>query len=60
MHKDFKIKKDNIHRLMFIAIMVAVKWHDNVDFKNSFYSKISGINNKEINYMEVLFLETID
>lgn len=32
--------------------MIAIKWHDDIYYKNDFYAKLGGISAKDINLLE--------
>lgn len=45
---------------MFVtALLIAVKYCDDDSFKNSYYATIAGIENKELNMLELEFLSMI-
>ena len=46
----------NIHRLLFISILVAIKFFEDKYFTNIFYSKICGIKTEILNKMEYQFV----
>lgn len=50
----------NVHRLLFIAVMVAVKFHDDVYYSNAYYSKVGGLSLKEVNALEAKFITLLD
>ena len=47
----------NIHRLLFAAILIAIKYNEDSFYDNKYYSKIAGVQNSELNEMEYTFLE---
>ena len=49
----------NVHRLLFISILIAIKYNEDLVFELDCYSKISGMTKKEINKLEHEFLELI-
>lgn len=49
----------NVHRLVLIALMTATKFFDDVYFSNSFYARVGGLSNKEINVLEGYFLRIL-
>jgi hypothetical protein len=53
------IDSQTVHRLFYIALLVACKYHDDTSYKNSFYSIIAGVTLKELNIMEIDFLYAI-
>jgi len=50
----------NVHRLLFFAMIVATKSHDDEYYKNSYYAKVGGMPLAEVNALEVKFLKTLD
>jgi hypothetical protein len=46
----------NVHRLLFISILISIKMNSDKIYKNIYYSKISGINPKELCLMEYEFI----
>lgn len=53
----FKILK---LRFLIIAIVLAIKYHDDDIFKNEYYARVGGITMEELNKMEKEFLELLD
>ncbi len=47
----------NVHRLLITSVMVAAKIRDDQYYSNEFYASIGGVSLKELNELEVLFLE---
>ena len=58
--KGIILTKYNIHRLLFTAILIAIKYNEDIIYDNVFYSKIAGVTIKELLVLENTFLETID
>jgi hypothetical protein len=50
----------NIHRLLFGAILVSVKYSEDSYYDNKFYSEIAGVKLKELKLIEYNFLELND
>lgn len=50
----------SVHRLAFLAFMVAAKLHDDVSYSNRYYAKVGGLPLKEVNSMELDFLKLLD
>ena len=46
----------NVHRLLFISILISIKMNSDKIYKNIYYSKISGINPKDLCLMEYEFI----
>ena len=49
----------NIHRLLFISILISIKYNEDLVFELDCYSKIAGISKKEIKKLEYEFLTLI-
>jgi len=56
----FIIQSKNIHKLMLTAIVLASKFLDDRKHKNEYYAKHGDVSLKEINKLEVDFLETLE
>jgi len=52
----FKINSFTIHRLLLTCIMCYGKYQDDSYYNNFFFSKVGGINLKELNRLEVEFI----
>jgi hypothetical protein len=50
----------NIHRLLFGAILISVKYNEDSYYDNKFYSEIAGVKLKELKLIEYNFLELND
>lgn len=50
----------NVHRLLMIAVMVAVKFHDDVYYSNAYYAKVGGLPLKEVNLLEARLIALLD
>ena len=58
--KGIVLTKYNIHRLLFTAILISIKYNEDVIYDNSFFSKIGGITLHELVVLENEFLKIID
>ena len=56
---DLMVTYYNIHRLLFGAILVAIKFNEDKNYENSFYAEIAGVKPKELKLIELEFLELI-
>lgn len=45
---------------MATALVIAIKYFDDSYYENVYYSKLAGISNKELNGLEIEFLNLID
>ena len=57
---NITLTKFNIHRILFAAILIAVKYNEDSFYENSYYAQIAGIKNKELKVIEYTFLELND
>lgn len=49
-----------MYRLLLVAAITAAKFYDDEVRDNSHYARVGGISNRELNELELLFLEYID
>ena len=54
------INEFNIHRIFFTAVLVAIKYNEDIIFNNDYYSKVAGVKLNEINKMELEFISLLD
>ena len=45
----------NIHRILFAAILLAIKFNEDQFFENNYYADIAGIKVRELNFIEFHF-----
>ena len=50
------INEFNIHRIFFTAVLVSIKYNEDIIFNNDYYSKVAGVKLNEINKMELEFI----
>lgn len=50
----------NIHRILFTAVSLAIKYNEDLFYDNKYYSDIAGVDIKELKLMEYSFLELTD
>jgi len=55
----FVITLLNTHRLLMISLVLAVKFHDDACFTNTYYASAAGIDTEELNQLERRFLSLI-
>ncbi len=58
--KGYAINSHNIHRILFTAITIALKFNEDDNYKNVQYAQIGGISLSDLNLYEIKFLELID
>ena len=47
----------NIHRIIFAAILISIKYNEDNFFDNKYYSEIAGIKLNELNLLEYTFMK---
>ncbi|XP_038875511.1 cyclin-U2-1 [Benincasa hispida] len=53
---SFRITLRNVHRLLITTVMVASKYVEDMNYRNSYYARVGGLTTKEMNQLEVDFL----
>ena len=56
----FRLSNKNIHRVLFISILISIKFFDYVYADNYFYSKVGGMPLSEINQLELELLRLLN
>ncbi|XP_075644076.1 cyclin-U2-2-like [Castanea sativa] len=52
----FRINATNVHRLLVTTIMVASKYVEDMNYRNSYFARVGGLTTEELNTMELEFL----
>ncbi|GMI99084.1 cyclin p3;1 [Hibiscus trionum] len=52
----FRISPWNVHRLLITTMMVASKYVEDMNYRNSYFARVGGLRTKELNKMEVELL----
>ncbi|MED6198138.1 Cyclin-U2-1 [Stylosanthes scabra] len=52
----FRINARNVHRLLITTIMMASKYVEDMNYRNSYFARVGGLTTKELNKLEVEFL----
>ncbi|KAJ0961972.1 hypothetical protein J5N97_029800 [Dioscorea zingiberensis] len=52
----FRISSANVHRLLITAIMVASKFLEDLNYRNSYFAEVGGLSTEEMNSLEIDFL----
>ncbi|CAA7029539.1 unnamed protein product [Microthlaspi erraticum] len=52
----FRISLNNVHRLLITTIMVASKYVEDLNYRNSYYAKVGGLQTEDLNTLELEFL----
>ena len=53
------LSENNIHRILFMSILTAIKYNEDLYYDNEYYAKIAGISAKELQKMELEYLKLI-
>ncbi|CAM8985779.1 unnamed protein product [Rhodiola kirilowii] len=56
----FRISAWNVHRLLVTTIMVASKYVEDMNYRNSYYARVGGLEREEMNKLEMDFLFAVD
>ncbi len=59
-NSDTTIHRLTVHRLLVIALSIAVKVHEDSHYSNAYYSHVGGLDVNEFNDLEAQMLEAID
>ena len=57
---DLVLTYYNIHRILFGAVLISIKYNEDSYYDNKFYSEIAGVKLKELKMIEYTFLELSD
>ena len=58
--KKIMLTEFNVHRIFFCCIIIAVKFNEDKYYTNKYYSKIGGMDLKQLNEMEMELLISIN
>ena len=50
----------NVHRILFSSLLISIKFNEDKYFTNKYYSKIGGMDLRQLNDMEMEFLININ
>lgn len=50
----------NIHRILFVAVLIAIKYNEDDFYDNKYYSEIAGVKLKELKLLEFTYLQLTD
>ena len=50
----------NVHKLLFVSVLIAIKSYEDKYFTNKFYAKICGIQTEVLNKLEYEFICSLD
>ncbi|XP_059637503.1 cyclin-U2-2-like [Cornus florida] len=55
-HPQFRINARNVHRLLITTIMVASKYVEDMNYRNSYFARVGGLTTNEMNKLELEFV----
>jgi hypothetical protein len=55
----FILTDRNIHRIILVSIIIAIKYNEDDIYTNSFYAKVGGVSKIELNSLEVEFTKML-
>ncbi|KAL2536565.1 Cyclin-U2-1 [Forsythia ovata] len=55
-YPEFRLGTRNVHRLLITTIIVASKYVEDMNYRNSYLARVGGLTTKEMNKLEVEFL----
>ena len=55
-----KLTYYNIHRILFIAILLSIKYNEDNYFQYKYYALIAGVKEKELKFLEYIFIALLD
>ncbi|XP_073023200.1 cyclin-U2-1 [Primulina eburnea] len=56
LYPEFRIGSRNVHRLLVTTIMVASKYVEDMNYRNSYFARVGGLSTEEMNTLEFEFL----
>ena len=51
---------NNIHRLLFAAVLISIKFNEDTYYDNKYYAEIAGVKLKELNSLEYNFIRMLN
>ncbi|CAH2057919.1 unnamed protein product [Thlaspi arvense] len=55
-NEGFRISLTNVHRLLITTIMIASKYVEDMNYRNSYFAKVGGLETEDLNKLELEFL----
>ncbi|XAR54157.1 hypothetical protein NMG60_11029175 [Bertholletia excelsa] len=55
-HPEFRVSARNVHRLLITTILVASKYVEDMNYRNSYFARVGGLTTNEMNNLEFEFL----
>ena len=59
-NKNIKLSIYNVHRILFTAVLLAIKYNEDEIYENNIFAEIFGVSNKELSNLESEFLDLIE
>ncbi|EER02307.1 conserved hypothetical protein [Perkinsus marinus ATCC 50983] len=59
-YSEFRITRRSVHKFFLAALVIAVKYFDDLYYDNKFYAHVGGVRVAELDVMEAAFLQLID
>ncbi|XP_057980304.1 cyclin-U2-1 [Malania oleifera] len=56
LYPGFRINAGNVHRLLITTIMVASKYVEDMNYRNSYFARVGGLTTEEMNRLEFEYL----
>ncbi|KAH6817790.1 cyclin p3 [Perilla frutescens var. frutescens] len=56
LYPDFRIAPTNVHRLLITTLMLASKYVEDMNYRNSYFARVGGLTTDQINKLELDFL----
>jgi hypothetical protein len=60
LEKFFFLTEYNVHKILCISILIAIKYNEDKISNNKFYGKVFGLDLKDVNTLEYSYLELLD
>ena len=57
---DVTLTHYNIHRILFTAVLISIKYNEDSFFDNQYYSEIAGVKIKELKLLEYTFISMVN
>lgn len=57
---DITLTHYNIHRILFTAVLISIKYNEDSFYDNIYYSEIAGVKIKELKLLEYTFISMVD
>ena len=57
---DVTLTHYNIHRILFTAVLISIKYNEDSFYDNQYYSEIAGVKLKELKFLEYTFISMVN